>query len=205
MLFVQENMETNLLSNLKICEINIEKSSLAKKLESDYKIDWGFEIYNHMEPFYHLRACIEDDVVLNPGDIVPIPTGIYPQILNPTYIIEVTSLSGMIYNYKVVMPEGVTYFPYTFRDEIWIFLENKNIEAVIIQPAQKIAQFTVKQLPRMVLNYVESIEESPWKMNSGKSFIRQIKDKVRNRIKIKSSKNYERNEIKNIIGDTNES
>lgn len=205
MLFVQENMETNLLSNLKICEINIEKSSLAKKLESDYKIDWGFEVYNHMEPFYHLRACIEDDVVLNPGDIVPIPTGIYPQILNPTYIIEVTSLSGMIYNYKVVMPEGVTYFPYTFRDEIWIFLENKNIEAVIIQPAQKIAQFTVKQLPRMVLNYVESIEESPWKMNSGKSFIRQIKDKVRNRIKIKSSKNYERNEIKNIIGDTNES
>jgi hypothetical protein len=57
----------------------------------------------------------------------------------------------------------------------------------------------------MVLNYVESIEESPWKMNSGKSFIRQIKDKVRNRIKIKSSKNYERNEIKNIIGDINES
>jgi dUTPase len=202
---VQENTETNPLSNLKICEINIEKSSLAKKLESDYKIDWGFEVYNHMEPFYHLRACIEDDIVLSPGDIVPIPTGIYPQILNPTYIIEVTSLSGMIYNYKVVMPEGVTYFPYTFRDEIWIFLENKNIEAVIIQPAQKIAQFTVKQLPRMVLNYVESIEESPWKMNSGKSFIRQIKDKVRNRIKIKSSKNYERNEIKNIIGDINES
>jgi len=202
---VQENTETNLLSNLKICEINIEKSSLAKKLESDYKIDWGFEVYNHMEPFYHLRACLEDDIVLNPGDIVPIPTGIYPQILNPTYIIEVTSLSGMIYNYKVVMPEGVTYFPYTFRDEIWIFLENKNIEAVIIQPAQKIAQFTVKQLPRMVLNYVESIEESPWKMNSGKSFIRQIKDKVRNRIKVKSSKNYERNEIKNIIGDNNES
>lgn len=198
-------METNLLSNLKICEIHIEKSTLARKLECDMNIDWGFEIYNHMEPFYHLRACIEDDVVLNPGDIVPIPTGIYPQLLNPKFTIEVTSLSGLIYNHNVVMPEGVTYFPYTFRDEIWIFLENKNTEPVIIQPAQKIAQFTVKQLPRMVIKYVESIEESPWKMNSGKTFIKRIKDKLRNRTKIKSSKNYERNDIKNIIGDTNES
>ena len=42
------------------------------------------------------------------------------------------------------MAEGVTYFPYTFRNEIGLFYENKNNEAVIIQPAQKIAQFTVK-------------------------------------------------------------
>ena len=88
---------------------------------------------------------------------------------------------------------------------MWVFLENKNNEAVIIQPTQKIAQFTVKELPRIVINYVESIEESLWKMNSGKSFIRQIKDKVRNRIKVKGSKNYERNEIKQIYGDKNES
>jgi len=72
---------------------------------------------------------------------------------------------------------------------------------VIVQPAQKIAQFTVKELPRIVINYVESIEESLWKMNSGKSFIRQIKDKVRNRVKIKASRNFERNEINQIYGD----
>ena len=42
------------------------------------------------------------------------------------------------------------------------------------------------------------IEESKWKMNSGKSFIKQIKDKVRqSRIKeqrLKSS--YERDQVK---------
>ena len=189
------------MNNLKICEINIEKSTLAKSLEETYQVDWGFEVYNHMEPFFHLRACIEEPLVIEIGDIVPVPTGIYPQILNPSYVIEVTSLSGMIYNYKTVMPEGVTYFPYTFRDEMWIFLENKNNEAVIVQPTQKIAQFTVKELPRIVTNYVDSIEESLWKMNSGKSFIRQIKDKVRNRVKIKASRNFERNEINQIYGD----
>jgi dUTPase len=195
----------NLLNNLKICEINIEKSTLAKKLEETYQIDWGFEVYNHMEPFFHLRACIEEPLLMKRGDIVPIPTGIYPQILNPSYVIEIASLSGLIYNYKTVMSEGVTYFPYTFRDEISIFLENKNNEAVIIQPTQKIAQLTVKELPRIVINYVESIEESKWKMNSGKSFIKRIKDKARNRIKIKGSKNYERDEINQLYGDKNES
>jgi len=195
----------NLLNNLKICEINIEKSTLAKKLEETYQIDWGFEVYNHMEPFFHLRACIEEPLLIERGDIVPVPTGIYPQILNPSYVIEIASLSGLIYNYKTVMPEGVTYFPYTFRDEISVFLENKNSEAVIIQPTQKIAQLTVKELPRIVINYVESIEESNWKMNSGKSFIKRIKDKARNRIKVKASKNYERDEINGIYGDKNES
>jgi dUTPase len=189
------------LSNSEVCEIHVEKSVLAKKLEGDLNIDWDFEIYNHIEPFYHLRACIEEELTIEPQEIVPIPTGIYPQLLNPRFTIEVTSLSGLIYNHRVVMPEGVTYFPYTFRDEIWIFLENKNVEPVVIQPAQKIAQFTVKQLPRMVIKYVESIEESPWKMNSGKTFIKRIKDKIRNRTKTKSSKNYDRDEIERLIKD----
>jgi len=202
---VRVNTEKILLSNLEVCEILIEKSSTARALENSLNIDWGFEVYNHLEPFYHLRACIEEPLLIEPREIMAIPTGIYPQLMNPKYIIEVSSLSGMIYNYKLVMPEGVTYFPYTFRDEIWIFLENKNNEAVVVQPSQKIAQFTVKQLPRMVIKYVNSIEESPWKMNSGKSFIRQIKDKIRKRVKTKSSKHYERNEIKNILGNNNES
>ena len=195
----------SLLSDLLICEINIEKSTLAKQLEKTLSIDWSFEVYNHLEPFYHLRACIEDDLVLEPGEIIPIPTGIYPQLLNPNFAIEVCSLSGLIYHHNVVMPEGVTYFPYTFRDEIWIFLENKNSESMIINPGQKIAQFTVKQLPRMVINYVESIEESPWKMNSGKSFIRRIKNILRDRSgkRTKSTKNYEREDIERYI-DKNE-
>ena len=89
--------------------------------------------------------------------------------------------------------------------EVSVAVENKNNEAVTIQPTQKIAQFTIKELPRIVINYVESIEESGWKMNSGKSFIKRIKDKARNRTKIKSSRNYERNEINQRYGDENES
>ena len=43
----------------------------------------------------------------------------------------------------------------------------------------------IKLLPRMVIKYVDSIEETPWKMDSGKTFIRRIKDQIRNRTRSK--------------------
>ena len=99
------------------------------------------------------------------------------------------------------MTERVTYFPYTFRDEIWIHLENKNTQAVTIEPGQKIAQMCIKLLPRMVIKYVDSIEESPWKMDSGKTFIKRIKDQIRNRQNKKISEQYSRDKILKIYGD----
>ena len=158
-------------------------------------------MYNHREPYVHLRACIDAPIVLDPNEIFPFPTGIYPQITNPNYVLEVNSLSGLIYNYCVVMTERVTYFPYTFRDEIWIHLENKNTQAVTIEPGQKIAQMCIKLLPRMVIKYVDSIEESPWKMDSGKTFIKRIKDQIRNRQNKKISEQYSRDKILKIYGD----
>ena len=201
MLFALAKKEKILLNDLLVCEIKIEKSSKAQYLEKKLNLSWSFEVYNHLEPFHHLRACIDEDIEIKSGEILPFPTGIYPQILNPHFTIEISSLSGLIYNYGVVMAEGVTYFPYTFRDEIWIHLENKNSKAVIIQPGQKIAQMTVKLLPRIVIKYVDEIEKSNWKMDSGKSFIRQIKDIIRFRKKTKATEHYDRDTILKLYGD----
>lgn len=205
MLFVQEKKENSLLNDLQVCELKIEKSSKAKLLEKTLGTSWSFEVFNHLEPFFHLRACIEESIILEPEEIFPFPTGIYPQLTNPNFIIEVNSLSGLIYNYGVVMCERVTYFPYTFRDEIWIHLENKNHEPVIIHPGQKIAQMTVKQLPRIVIKYVEEIEKSDWKINSGKTFIKRIKDQIRGRSKTKITEQYSRDKIMKLYGENNES
>ena len=64
-----------------ICEINIEKSTTALRLEEKFNINWSFNEYNHLEPSFHVRAAIEDEIVIEPSEIVPIPTGIYPQLL----------------------------------------------------------------------------------------------------------------------------
>lgn len=180
------------MQDLQVCEINIEKSTKALLLEKRFNMNWSFEEYNHLESTFHLRACIEEEIVFQPGEIKLIPTGIYPQLLNPKFEIEIRSSSTLLYEKGLVQAEGVTYFPYTFRNEIFIFLENKNHEVQTIHPAEKIALFSVKQQPKMVIKWVHQIEESPWKNNSSKSFINKIKRK--NKI-IKDGKTYDRNEI----------
>ena len=196
-----ESVERNQLKNLQVCEIHIEKSTIAKELEKELGISWSFDVYNHKEPYYHLRACIKEPVTLEPEEIFPFPTGIYPQLINPNFVLEVNGLSGLIYNHCVVMAERVTYFPYTFRNEIWINLENKNNDPVIIQPAQKIAQMTAKQLPRMVIKYVDQIEESPWKTDSGKTFIKHLKVHIKKPgKKQKETDSYSREKIERIYG-----
>ena len=151
----------------------------------------------------NLIAAIENEIVLEPSDIVPIPTGLYPQLLNPGFEIEIRSLTSLLWEQGLVQADGITYFPYTFRNEIYILIENKSKEAKTIHPAQKIALFSVKQQPRMVIKWVHQIDESPWKMGSSKSFINKIK---KNKHPIsKDTQSYERDAIKNIIGDTYES
>lgn len=198
MRFLLENMEKNLLKDYLVCEINIEKSTTALNLEKRFNINWSFDEYNHLEPFFHVRAAIEDDVILSPGEIVPIPTGLYPQLLSPRFEIEVRSLTSLLWEQGLVQAEGITYFPYTFRNEIYVLIENKSNEAKTIHPAQKIALFSVKQQPKMVIKWVHQIEESPWKMGSSKSFINKIKNK---KPASKETQNYDRGDIKNIIGE----
>ena len=191
------------MKDLQVCEINIEKSTVALKLEKRFDINWSFDEYNHLEPSFHVRAAIENEIVLEPSDIVPIPTGLYPQLLNPRFEIEIRSLTSLLWEQGLVQADGITYFPYTFRNEIYILIENKSKEARTIHPAQKIALFSVKQQPKMVIKWVHQIDESPWKMGSSKSFINKIK-KNKHLIS-KDTQNYERDAIKKIIGDTYES
>jgi dUTPase len=202
MLFLLENMETNPLRPFPICEISIEKSIIALELEKKYDLDWGFDVHHHIESFYYLRACIEEKVQLQPGEIKPIPTGIYPELHNPAFEIEVRNYSNLVYESNLCLAEGVCYFPYTYRNEIFLLIENKNSKAQYIHPAQKIALFSVKYQPQMVIKYVHQIGESLWKTGSGKSYIQKVKQEYKNYEKpAKISINYGRAEINDYTKD----
>jgi len=206
MLSVLVNMEMSLLKPFPICEISIEKSTLALALEQKYSLDWGFDVHHHVESFYYLRACIEEKEFFAPGEIKPIPTGIYPELHNPQFEIEIRNYSNLVYENQICLAEGVCYFPYTYRNEIYLLIENKNQKAQYIHPAQKIALFSVKYQPQMVIKYVHQIGESLWKTGSGKSYIQKVKKENRNYQKTdRVSVNYERNEVKDVTGDNNES
>ena len=100
-------------------------------------------------------------------------------MLRPDYVIEVTSLSSLVFDQGLCVAEGLATFNYHFRNEIWLLIKNNFKEAQTIQPTQKVANFSVKHQPRMVIKYVDQIEEIDSKIQTGKSYIQKIKNKIR--------------------------
>ncbi len=176
--------------NYAACEINIEISTIAKTLEEQYSVSWAFNQETPLDAFFDLRACIQEPLIVEPGEIVPVPTGIYPQLKSPNFRIVCASHTDIVYEQGLCLADGISTFEYSFRNEIWLLIENKFKEAQTILPTQKIATFSVNYLPRMVINYVDMIEEIEWKNKSAKSYIQKIKKKLMPDI-YANKKNYE--------------
>ena len=166
------------MQDFQICRINIEKSTNARYLEERYGIEWAFNHETPLDSFFHLRACIKKPITVASRKIIPIPTGIYPQLINPNFRIECNSFTDLVYEQGLCLADGISTFEYSFRNEIWLLIENKFDEAQIIQPTQKIATFSVNYKPRMEIKYVDWIEECDWKNKSAKSFIQKIKKQI---------------------------
>ena len=202
-------METILLKNSKVCKIHIEKSSLAKTLEKVYGFEWGFSQETPLDSYHHLRACIIKDIIIEPGEVLPIPTGMYLQLISPNFIVEVGTDHDVAYNEGLTIFDSPMLFSYTFRNEMWMLIKNNFNKAQIIQPTKKLATFSVRQLPQMVINYVDVIEESNINFRTSKKFIQEIKKKVSPEIydikKQRLSEFYSREDIDKYIRSHNES
>ena len=202
-------MEMNLLKNSKVCKIHIEKSSLAKTLEKVYGLEWGFSQETPLDSYHHLRACIIKDVIIEPGEVLPVPTGMYLQLLSPNFIVEVGTDHDVAYNEGLTIFDSPMLFSYTFRNEIWMLIKNNFNDVQTIQPTKKLATFSVRQLPQMVINYVDAIEESNLNFRTSKKFIQEIKKKISPDIydikKQRLSQFYARDEIDKYIRRHNES
>ena len=166
------------MKNSKVCKIHIEKSSLAKTLEKVYGIEWGFSQETPLDSYHHLRACVIKDITIEPGEILPVPTGMYLQLITPNYIVEVGTDHDVAYNEGLTIFDSPMLFSYTFRNEMWMLIKNNFNKAQIIQPTKKLATFSVRQLPQMVINYVDQIEESNLNFRTSKKFIQEIKKKI---------------------------
>ena len=75
----------NHLTDYLVCNIDIEKSTTALHLEKEYGIEWGFNQQTPLDSHFHLKACITKPVKINPHSVMPMPTGIYPQLKNPNF------------------------------------------------------------------------------------------------------------------------
>lgn len=99
---------------------------------------------------YDLCACIQEPVVLEPGDSFAFPTGLAAEI--PAGCVGlVFTRSSMGVKHGITLPNSVGVIDSDYRGELVVPLQNYGKEPYAVQPGERVAQLIIVPvaLPRL--------------------------------------------------------
>ena len=94
-----------------------------------------------------IRACVEEPVSLNPGEIRLIPTGVAVSI-PPGYEGQIRPRSGLSLNHGIGMVNSPGTIDSDYRGEVGIILINWGKDPFVIRRGDRIAQMVISKVYR---------------------------------------------------------
>jgi len=90
-----------------------------------------------------LRACIEKEIILNPGDSQLVSTGIAIHVGDPQYAAVILPRSGLGAKNGIVLGNLVGLIDSDYQGPLMVSLWNRGKAAFIVQPMDRVAQLIV--------------------------------------------------------------
>ena len=107
-----------------------------------------------------LRACIDAQLVLNPGESQLVPSGIAIHVGDPGYAAVILPRSGLGAKNGIVLGNLVGLIDSDYQGPLMVSLWNRGKAAFTIQPMDRIAQLVVVPVVQVTLNVVENFTAS---------------------------------------------
>ena len=104
-----------------------------------------------------VRASLESPVVVGPFERVLIPTGLYVE-LPMGYEIQVRPRSGNALKKGLTVLNTPGTIDSGYRNEIGVIIFNTGKESQVIEPGERIAQFVLQKVPKIVWEPKEMID-----------------------------------------------
>lgn len=104
-----------------------------------------------------VRANLESPVVVGPFERVLIPTGLYVE-LPMGYEIQVRPRSGNALKKGLTVLNTPGTIDSGYRNEIGVIIFNTGKESQVIEPGERIAQFVLQKVPKIVWEPKETID-----------------------------------------------
>ncbi len=98
---------------------------------------------------YDLHACIEKDVVLNPGERAFIPCGIAISLPSQDYVALMFGRSGLAAKHGITLANSVGVIDSDYRGELKAILCNFGTEAYTIHPGDRICQISIMKVENL--------------------------------------------------------
>jgi dUTP pyrophosphatase len=107
-----------------------------------------------------LRACIDGQLTLKPGDTELIPTGIAIHIADPGYAATILPRSGLGHKHGIVLGNLVGLIDSDYQGQLFVSCWNRGSKAFTIETGDRIAQLMVIPVAQVAFETVEEFSDS---------------------------------------------
>ena len=133
----------------------------VRVLDSRLETDWGLPDYaTDGAAGVDLRACLDAETPLEPGQTLLIPTGIAIHMGDPGLAATILPRSGLGHKHGIVLGNLVGLIDSDYQGQVFVSCWNRGGEAYTIQPGERIAQLVFVPVVRPTLRVVDAFEGS---------------------------------------------
>jgi dUTP pyrophosphatase len=90
-----------------------------------------------------LRACMDEDITLKPGETTLIPTGIAIHIDDPSLAAMILPRSGLGHKHGIVLGNLVGLIDSDYQGQLFVSCWNRGSESFVITVGERIAQMVI--------------------------------------------------------------
>lgn len=107
-----------------------------------------------------LRACIDDEIVLNPGETHLIPTGLSIHIADPGYAAMILPRSGLGHKHGIVLGNLVGLIDSDYQGPLMVSCWNRGQTAFTLAPMERLAQLVIVPVMQAEFHVVDDFAAS---------------------------------------------
>ena len=107
-----------------------------------------------------LRACVDDTLLMAPGSVELIPTGLAMYIADPALAGMILPRSGLGHKHGIVLGNLVGLIDADYQGQLFVSCWNRSDQSYSIEPGERIAQLVIVPVVRAQFETVTEFETS---------------------------------------------
>lgn len=107
-----------------------------------------------------LRACLDESIILKPGETILIPTGLSVYIGNPEWAAMLLPRSGLGHKHGIVLGNLVGLIDSDYQGQLMVSCWNRGSKDFTIEIGERIAQMVIVPVVQVGFDIVSEFKES---------------------------------------------